>query len=186
MTIDQIKATQKQVGVDDDGFWGPLSTAGARRYLLGLMPNPNPWPATDEESLNKFYGRPGDESQLISIVPSVPLKFEGKQIKTLLCHRKVAASLNRALVEAYRAHPEIVEIYDGCYNNRSMRGGSRPSLHARGAAIDLDAEHNGNTTHWPVAARMPLAIMVAFAREGWTPAGAFWNRDAMHFQATKP
>jgi hypothetical protein len=32
---------------------------------------------------------------------------------------------------------------------------------------------------------MPLEIMEAFAREGWLAAGAFWGRDAMHFQATR-
>jgi hypothetical protein len=57
-------------------------------------------------------------------------------------------------------------------------------LHARGAAIDLLADTNGNLTAWPVAARMPFAVMEAFAREGWLSAGAFWGRDAMHFQAT--
>jgi hypothetical protein len=32
---------------------------------------------------------------------------------------------------------------------------------------------------------MPLAVMEEFSREGWLAAGAFWNRDAMHFQATQ-
>jgi hypothetical protein len=27
--------------------------------------------------------------------------------------------------------------------------------------------------------------MEEFAKEGWLSAGAFWSRDAMHFQATK-
>jgi len=66
-----------------------------------------------------------------------------------------------------------------------MRGGTSYSLHARGAAIDLDAENNGNLTHWPTAATMPLEVMECFAREGWLSAGAFWGRDAMHHQATQ-
>ena len=66
-----------------------------------------------------------------------------------------------------------------------MRGGSRPSLHARAAAIDLDPGNNGLVTHWPMKATMPLEVMEAFAREGWLPAGAFWSRDAMHFQSTQ-
>ena len=69
-------------------------------------------------------------------------------------------------------------------NNRSMRGGSLPSLHARGAAIDLMPDQNANHTPWPSAATMPMEVMEAFAREGWLSAGAFWGRDAMHFQAT--
>jgi hypothetical protein len=65
-----------------------------------------------------------------------------------------------------------------------MRNGTLPSLHARGAAIDLDPDDNGLHIPWPVRATMPIEVMEAFAREGWKPAGAFWSRDAMHFEAT--
>ena len=66
-----------------------------------------------------------------------------------------------------------------------MRGGSLPSLHARGAAVDLDPDHNGNGTSWPTRAIMPLEVMEEFAKEGWLAAGAFWGRDSMHMQATQ-
>ena len=82
-------------------------------------------------------------------------------------------------------HPDILVQYAGVYNNRPMRGGSLPSLHARGAAIDLAPDTNRMSQSWPTSADMPLEVMEAFAREGWTPAGAFWGRDAMHFQSTK-
>jgi hypothetical protein len=32
---------------------------------------------------------------------------------------------------------------------------------------------------------MPFGVMKAFAREGWLSAGAFWQRDSMHAQATQ-
>jgi hypothetical protein len=66
-----------------------------------------------------------------------------------------------------------------------MRGGSNWSLHAYGAAIDLAPHNNGLHTHWPTRATMPLEVMEIFARQGWLPAGAFWSRDPMHFQATR-
>ena len=66
-----------------------------------------------------------------------------------------------------------------------MRGGSRISTHAWGIAIDLAPNWNGNLMPWPTVATMPLEIMEIFAREGWLSAGAFWGRDAMHFQATR-
>ena len=75
--------------------------------------------------------------------------------------------------------------YGGIYNYRPKRGGTSLSLHSWGIAIDLDADDNGFRDSWPVKADMPLAIMEAFAREGWTSAGAFWGYDAMHFQATR-
>jgi len=184
MNTEQIKAIQRKVGTEPDGFWGPKSAAATQRYLRGLMPTPNPWPKTSQAALTAFYGRAGDESKLVNLIAPVPMFYEGRRIKTIRCHAKVAASLSRALTAAHKKFPEIVAIYDGCYNNRPMRGGSIPSLHARGAAIDLWASKNGNRVHWPTVARMPLEIMEAFAREGWIAAGAFWSRDAMHFQAT--
>jgi len=184
MTISDIKAIQSEIGTDPDGFWGPISIAKCQKFLRGLMPSPNPWPKSDQASLTAFYGDAGDESKLVSADAPVPMFYEGKRIRTIRCHRKVAASLVRALQEAYRVAPDVVKIYDGCYNNRPMRGGTLPSLHARGAAIDLAAASNGNLVSWPAKATMPFSVMKAFAREGWLSAGAFWGRDAMHMQST--
>lgn len=155
------------------------------------MPVPNPWPDTDQRSLSAFYGEPGDESQLVSFDFPFPMFYEGKRVLKSRCHRRVKDSLLRILVaigdkwRGNRGIMEEAEDYGGIYANRPMRGGSLPSLHARGAAIDLDPGDNGNQVSWPVAADMPLEIMEAFAREGWVSAGAFWGRDAMHFQATR-
>lgn len=191
MTTDQIKAMQTKIGVEPDGFWGPKSIAACQKYLRGLMPSPNPWPDTSQAALTAFYGKAGDESQLESFTFPYPMFYDGKRVLTSRCHRKVKASLLRVLQEIgdrWGSRPGIMEEaqdYGGIYNNRLMRGGSTPSLHARGAAIDLDADDNGNLWPWPVRADMPLEIMEAFAREGWVAAGAFWGRDAMHFQATR-
>jgi hypothetical protein len=185
VTSTEIKAIQSKIGVVPDSFWGPKSIAACQRHLRALMPSPNPWPKSDQASLTKFYGAAGDEAQLVNLPAPVPMYYAGKRIKTIRCHAKVAASLARALTAAYAVAPEAVKVYDGCFNNRPMRGGSLPSLHARGAAIDLDASNNGNLTAWPVRATMPLEVMEAFAREGWLSAGAFWGRDSMHAQATQ-
>ena len=185
MNSTEIKAIQSKIGTIPDGFWGPKSIAACQRHLRALMPSPNPWPKSDQASLTKFYGAAGDESQLVNLPAPVPMFYEGKRIKTIRCHAKVAASLARALAAVYAVAPDVVKVYDGCFNDRPMRGGSLPSLHARGAAIDLDANNNGNLVSWPAKATMPFAVMEAFAREGWLSAGAFWGRDAMHFQATQ-
>jgi hypothetical protein len=203
MNTEQIKAMQRRIRMSyapqnrkgcDDGNWGPLSIAACQAHLRALMPSPNPWPATDERSLTAFYGAPGDTSRMrvVKVPCDIKLKYIGKEIgkpgcedDTIYCHEKVAASLIRILRAVAQVHPEILLQYYGVYDNRNMRNGSLPSLHARGAAIDLDAARNGNTTHWPSRATMPLEVMECFAREGWMPAGAFWHRDAMHFQATR-
>jgi hypothetical protein len=119
--------------------------------------------------------------------------YDGPQtVKTIPVHEKLAASLARVLLELgkrYKTDESRSEAginrYFGTYANRKMRGGSLPSLHARAAAIDFDANRNGNLLHWPTRAVMPLDVMEIFAREGWLAAGAFWSRDAMHFQATQ-
>lgn len=187
MTTAQIIALQRQIGTAPDGFWGPKSAACLQRRLRALMPTPNPWPETNAWRLQQFYGAPGDESQLTNLVVSgMGLLYEGRPVATVRVHRKCDESLGRIL-RAIHASPYagLLAHYDGCYCDRPMRNGSTPSMHARGAAIDMDADNNGNLMHWPDSASMPLEVMEIFAREGWVSAGAFWGRDAMHFQATR-
>lgn len=187
MTQNEIKIMQEHIGVEPDGFWGPQSIAACQKHLLSLMPKTNPWPAQDQASLTKFFGAAGDESKLTALnVEGLGLLYEGKPVKVIRCHNKVAQSLERVLQEiAQSPHKSVLTKYAGCYNNRVMRGGSLPSLHARGAAVDFDPDSNGNHVSWPTRATMPLGVMEAFAREGWLSAGAFWSRDGMHFQATR-
>jgi hypothetical protein len=118
--------------------------------------------------------------------------YDGKIVTGTRVHRKCAESLVRILTQIgdrFSALPGVMEEaedYGGVFNNRLMRGGSLPSLHARGAAIDLDADDNGNHTPWPTSADMPIEIIEEFSREGWMSAAVWWGRDAMHFQATRP
>jgi len=182
----KIIELQKRVGTPADGFWGPKSTKAAQRHLRLLMPYPNPWPSSNQSALRSFYGEPGDESNLVRVEAPIPMYYEGQKVKTLWCHKLVAKSLVRALKDAYNKCPIYVQDYAGIFNNRNMRGGKSKSTHAWGVAIDLRPETNGNRRHWPTSADMPIQVMEAFAREGWTAAGAFWSRDAMHFQAVKP
>jgi len=186
MKHDEIAAIQKKIGVVADGFWGPVSMAAAKRHLRELAPNGKRWPASNERNLLAFYGAAGDESKLINLqVTGLGLEYEGKAVKTVRCHALVAESLHRILTALSQSpHRDLLKKYAGCFNNRLMRNGSSPSLHARGAAIDFDPDRNGNLTSWPHAASMPFEVMEIFAKEGWLAAGVFWGRDAMHMQAT--
>ena len=187
MNTSDIIAIQKRIGATPYGFWGPKSTAACQAHLRSLMPDPNPWPETDQQSLTAFYGKAGDESRLVSInFSSIGVCYEDSPVSVIRVNERCADSLLRVLT-AISKLPEryVLEDYAGCFNNRPMRGGNLPSLHARGAAIDLRPSTNGNRNHWPTNADMPLTIMEEFAKEGWLSAGAFWSRDAMHFQATR-
>lgn len=83
-------------------------------------------------------------------------------------------------LEAQNLHHEI-ETFDGCYNDRSVRGKTSKSLHAWAAAIDLNAEKEKlgqatAATHWSPEF---IAVMKG--------AGLFWGgdfkkrSDTMHF-----
>jgi len=196
MNKQQITAMQQRIhdkfdkNLIVDGFWGQRSIVACQSYLRSLMPSPNPWPRSDQGSLNKFYGKAGDESNLVSITFPFPMYYDGKLVKTTRVNKRCSASLLRVLTaisDKYHGNKEVIEEaedYGGCFNFRLKRGGSSYSLHAFGAAIDLDADDNTFKDSWPMIADMPLEIMEEFAKEGWLSAGAFWGYDGMHFQAT--
>lgn len=188
MTTNEIIAIQRKIGTTPDGIWGRKSIKACEDYLLGLMPKPIQWPRPGDAAMKAFYGEPGDINNLINLpVSDLGVAYFGQKVKTIRCHRRVADSLRLALEEIHAGPAKhILGEYGGCFNYRQMRGGTRFSKHAWGAAIDLSPMRNGLRTHWPVKASMPFEVMEAFSRQGWTSAGAFWSRDAMHFEATAP
>jgi hypothetical protein len=177
MAPDQIQKMQRQIGAVPDGFWGPRSQARCRDHLRQMMPDPNPWPFSTHLTIIEF---------------PYTMFYGGKRVTKTRCHKKVAASLGRILLQLgqiYGDNREVMEEaedYGGIFNFRPKRGGTSYSVHSWGAAIDLDADDNTFRDTWPINADMPLEIMEAFAREGWQSAGAFWGYDAMHFEATRP
>lgn len=191
MSPQEIRNLQLHVGTTPDGHWGPKSIAACQAHLRKLIEAaPQRWPRSDQASLRAFYGEPGDESNLVSITFPYPMYYDGRRVQTTRCHHKVKDSLLRVLNnigDRWQDCPGIMEEvqdYGGIYNFRNKRGGSTYSVHAWGAAIDLDADDNAFHDAWPMKADMPLEIIEAFALEGWLSAGAFWGYDAMHFQAT--
>jgi hypothetical protein len=192
MEKQEIIEIQKKIGTEPDGFWGPKSIAALKKYLRNLAPKKSPWPNSDQASLRKFYGTPGDESNLTNInVSHLPISYDGKKVNTIRCHKKVADSLSRILnniFSKFKNKENILEEakdYGGCFNFRLKRGGNTYSVHSWGAAIDLDADDNTFKDSWPMKADMPLEIIEEFTKEGWTSAAAFWGYDAMHFESTK-
>lgn len=197
MTQAQIIKLQSRIGVIADGFWGPKSIKAAQDYLRAMMPKDSPFPT--KKDVEKFYGRHGEPDGRFS-PPAEVIKLPftiyygmNKPINELSPHVLCADSLLRVFERLAVVYPDTASrkaagilTYDGLYNARKMRGGSSWSMHSWRIAIDFDAGNNGNKTHWPLRATMPIEVMECFAQEGWTAAGAFWSRDAMHFEAVKP
>lgn len=187
MTRQEICKLQERIGTTPDGFFGPKSIRACKNYLRAMMPANNPWPQPDQWSLMQFYGNPGDTAKLVALdVSQLGVFYDGQKVKTIRCHHKVSASLAKILDKiSCTEHAHLLSEYAGCYNNRPMRGGTLPSLHARGAAIDIDPAQNGLHRSWPVNATMPIEVMEIFAQEGWVGLGWQIGRDSMHFQATR-
>ena len=79
-----------------------------------------------------------------------------------------------------------IDQFAGSYNYRPMRGGTSLSMHAYGAAIDLDAQRNtlretADTARFATAPYKPL-IDIHYDH-GWINLGRERNFDWMHFQA---
>ncbi|MBL8086963.1 MAG: M15 family metallopeptidase [Chthonomonas sp.] len=195
MNKQQIIELQRRIGTTPDGFWGPQSEKACRRHLLDMMPANSPFPS--QARVESYYGKHGVKDGYTPPTKLITLPFtiyyENSAVKVLRPHEKCADSLLAVFQRLAEVFPDEASrraagilTYGGLYNPRKMRGANAWSMHSWAIAIDLDAGRNGNQVHWPKSAVMPIEVMECFAKEGWTAAGAFWARDAMHFQATKP
>lgn len=194
-----------------DGYWGPQTEfAFDSLYQLiqdgrkpGLwrpedLPNLNPsrWPSQSPQSeIIKFYGEPGQNQARINL--PYPNKLAWKTataINSFSCHEKVHDSLGRVLsrVLDHYGSDEIkrlhLDLWGGCLNVRTMRGGSKPSTHSWGIAIDYDPTRNRlkwgrDRAH---LARPEYEMWWRlWEEEGWLSIGRQRNFDWMHVQAAK-
>jgi len=124
----------------------------------------------------------GDESALVSL-PTPTLARIG--VKRIMCHRRIAHMLGRALelVDACGLTGKIL-TFDGCYNDRSSRGGGAKSTHAWGAAVDFNADWNGfGCEPAQRGAKGSLREIVGiFQKCGFAWGGHFRHPDGMHFE----
>lgn len=150
------------------------------------------WPHDDTASLIAFYGdphKPGFDKNLVLVSPPWQMTYDGKPIKGVRIHRKCADSLKAVFDDIARqvGHdwsklPDGAVKFSGSYNFRPVRGSSRLSCHAFGAAIDMDAEENPMNSRGDLGT-MDDIVISAFKRQGWYWGGDFTRKDPMHFQA---
>ncbi|HRO14754.1 MAG TPA: peptidoglycan-binding domain-containing protein [Paracoccus sp. (in: a-proteobacteria)] len=97
---------------------------------------------------------------------------DGERVTGFRCHEKVAARLTAIFADAAQHFGEAefrrlrLDRWGGCFNHRRMRGGEALSVHAWGAAVDLDPSRN--QLRWGVD-------RAAFARPEYAP----WWRIVM-------
>ena len=183
-TVAEIQAV---VGVKADGMVGAKTIAAIAKAL-----HLKSWPTQAEvRSGNSIFGKAGDESNLIDVYPAYPLYYEGKPISRIRCHRKIAEDV-RQIFEEVRAHYGLkrihdlgLDMYSGCFNNRSTVSGKSKSMHAWGIAFDFAAETNTYSMKEGKASLSKPeceAWWRIWERHGAVSLGRYANYDWMHVQ----
>ena len=201
-------ATQNAINAGPiDGKWGPQTDFAYHELVYklehGQLPKPwrqdeftgNPkgrWPLQNEAAMNAFYG-PVGTNQGKAHCP-YPLKLawnKRKIVRRFSCHEKIVPSIERVLQKTFD-HYGINEIrrlkldmWGGALNVRKMRGGSKWSTHAWGAAIDWDPQNNA--LKWDSSKASLANIEYDYWWQCWEDEGAVslgraQNRDWMHIQ----
>lgn len=210
-TLMVVRQFQQQHGLHIDGVVGAVTAAmldaphdvlvKTAQGITSAAPSltartPEPWlPHDDTASLLKFYGRPWEDPNLLVHV-TVPFRMtyqdehNNVDIHSIQFNRRAAQQLSNALNKIWDAagHNDDsgllthVRRFSGSYNYRPIRGSSRLSCHAFGAAVDFDAERLPLGHVEPVA-EMPEEIVAIFKSEGFFWGGDYTGRkDPMHFQ----
>ena len=195
--ISAIKRIQSKLGLNPDGWPGDLTWTKIGR-ALGVEPlqdlKPSGFPNEDYASMLDYYGRPGDESQLVRFRMPYSMRLYTRNAPATLsshrCHRKVRDSLEGVLDHLLITYgldwitENGLDVFGGVYNHRKKRSGRSLSKHSWGVAIDLNPAENALNTPWPSKATMPIEAVEAFEQFGWKSLGRLIGRDAMHFEAT--
>lgn len=208
----QVFANRNEIPTNPiDGYLGPITEEAFDQLRKLKMPgvkitpmwrpeqiidvNPNNWPKQYTDEFNEFYGNQGDH--LVYVDLPYPHRFSwllDKQVHRFKCHAKVADSIARVLTKVldHYGQNEIsrlqLDIWGGCFNIRSIRGGSKPSMHSWGIAIDYAP--NRNKLRWSAdkasfAGEDYVKWWEFWEEEGWLSLGRARNFDWMHIQAAK-
>lgn len=151
------------------------------------------WPTQAEIRKNNSVFGPHEAagSNLVPVTTPYPLYVGGKRTNTIKCHKVVAPYVDKILKEvlqvygAERIHALKMDVYDGCYNHRQIRGGSSWSMHAWGIAFDWNAGENGMTTHAPNATNSRKEwkqFWQIWEKYGAQSQGRYKDNDWMHVQ----
>lgn len=161
--------------------------------------NANNWPK--QSGMAAFYGNPDvnndgvadlkwQQDNLVQIDVAYPMFYDGKPVRKITCHKKVADSLRRILVKiGEELSPGDIKKYQldqfgGVFNFRKKRSGTTLSCHAYACAIDIAPAINSfGAKIGSKPNMMPNAVVSIFAAENWVWGGPWSNPDLMHFQA---
>ncbi|HEV3223931.1 MAG TPA: M15 family metallopeptidase [Puia sp.] len=140
-----------------------------------------------QQLLLQKYGPPDDHYlQAFCFVWEVRNDFLWFPTSHFLVNKDFKDMLFKAFTALVAAglHTEI-KTYDGCYNDRSVRGSQSTSLHAWAAALDINAATNGmvvNPTPEQRLGTWTQPFIDTMVAAGLSFGGSFHNRaDPMHW-----
>lgn len=201
-----------------DGYYGPLTRNASVWFIRsqsgvetvdfdGLEPidnNPNGFPKESTSALNAYYGAVNPPDSCPVKIEKVPCPWKmnldwdmSKPRNHFNIHKKVAGSLKRVLDAVFQHYGDDgikkhgLNRFSGDLTCRNIRGGSRPSTHAWGIAIDFYGSRNElrrgtNDVPPPTLAHPELTFFwERWEEEGWYSLGRMEDRDWMHVQAAK-
>jgi hypothetical protein len=166
-------------------------------YPLGIVlktpqRDEDPGRVRNETFFEKMYGdcHSGQVAKRLISVPWLPQRGGRPIMATTI--NGVADRLGAVSRDLETLPPEMTKYLmpiAGTYNCRSIAGTHRLSMHAYGAAIDLNAKFgdywlwskaNGEDLIW--RNRIPLAIVEIFERHGFIWGGKWYHFDTLHFE----
>lgn len=166
-----------------------------RSPVAGKRGHPNQMLYPRQRDMEAFYGDAGGQQCTAGKVdlafPMIIAWNKRQTIQQFSCHEKLAQPLTNIFRHALQHYGQVdierlqLNIFGGCYNYRSMRGGQNLSTHAYGAAVDLNPEQNqlrwgADRAQFALPEYEPFwNIVMAY---GAAPAGYAWGKDWMHFQ----
>lgn len=162
----------------------------------GPSGNPNNWPKEKTAEFDAFYGQPGEDN-LVRMQFPYPMRISWNldtMAKSTRVHKKVKDSLQRVLTNVLNHYglDEIkrlrLDVYAGCFKERPIRGGTRPSTHSWGIALDFDDQNNKlnwNSDKATFASPEYDKWWEFWEEEGWLSLGRARNYDWMHVQAAR-
>lgn len=170
----------------------------AIRYPLASAPfqgpavNSDPGRMRNDAFFLKMYGdcRKGEVSPKLKVVQWLPNHSGGTVRVTSI--NGVADQLEKVSRELDRLPAALIAYLvptSGTYNCRPIAGTNRPSVHAFGAAVDINARF-GDYWLWskrPDGAviwrnRIPREIVEIFERHGFIWGGRWYHLDTLHFE----
>jgi hypothetical protein len=149
---------------------------------------------TTDQAIAK-YGIPSkNPNYLTTLNLPYPMRLswdKNVKVNKMQCHKLIHNQLSSVFTDilAHYGYQKIfelgIDLFGGCFNFRAMRGGTQPSKHSWGIAIDLSPEKNALKTTWKNAQFSKpeyKAMIDIFYKHGFISLGKEKGYDAMHFE----